>query len=587
MEELVLTGMPIGNGIAIGNLFFLEAFDEQTIPEFSITTNAVENEVERYRRAIFSSREGLYDLQRFLLKEGSSTAVSIVDAHIEILYTPFLTTLVETGIRKWKKNSEAVLSHCVNEYEKKFSRIRDSSAQQRLADVKDVASRVLKSLDTKGVSFQTEIPAHSVVLTKELIPSRAAEFSLQQVSGVVTEFGGVNSHAALIARSKGFPYVTDVQVDLLYPYCGRQVIIDGTQGKVIVDPTDETLQKYRESKKKKGFSQAHGKEKALEKAVTLDGCQATVMANLESAQDLKVLYRYGAEGIGLVRSEFFFLTEPLETISEDKQYALYKEIADASEDLPITFRVFDVGGDKGKVSFYPPEPNPALGCRALRFLLRNQEIFIRQLRALLRLGKGRKINILLPLVSSFEEIQQTKEIMKEVVATLENEGIGVAKSVGFGVMIEVPAMVAMADLLAQEVDFISIGTNDLTQYTLAADRAASQSYAFYSHRHPAMIRMIRQITTAAHMHHTPVSVCGEMASDLCAVPLLLGLGIREFSCSVRFIPRVKNILRLISLSEAESVVDEVLKVATKREVEAILEAHYQTALEKASACVAP
>ena len=246
-----------------------------------------------------------------------------------------------------------------------------------------------------------------------------------------------------------------------------------------------------------------------------------------------------------------------------------------AEEIPITFRVFDVGGDKGQVDNYPPEPNPALGCRAVRFLLRNREIFITQLRALLRASYTGRMNILLPLVSDFEEIRRVKDLMQHVKLVLQEEGHPIADKIDFGVMIEVPAMVVMADLLAQEVDFISIGTNDLTQYALAADRANRKAHSFYLPRHPAIIRMIHHIITAVSPYRKPVSLCGEIASDLLAVPLLLGLGIRQFSCSPRFIPQVRQMLEAVSIEEATVVAEEALKLSTENAVENLLNQHYK------------
>ncbi|MEM7175406.1 MAG: phosphoenolpyruvate--protein phosphotransferase [Chlamydiota bacterium] len=575
VEELSLTGTSIGSGIATGELFFLEAFDENAVPEFSISIDEVESEIERYREAIFSSREGLYDLQRFLIQEGSTKVTSIVDTHIQMLEDPFLTTFMEKRIREMGKNTEAVFCSVMREYEKKFSQIGDQFFQQRLTDVKDVAQRVLKNLNPKKKLNKVEIPQHAIIFTKELIPSKVAELSPKHVRGFITEIGGATSHAALIACSKGFPYITDIEIGLLYPYCGSQVIIDGEAGKIFVNPDFKTTEKYKALENKHHQVKLRAQEEGPRGAITRDRCEVTMLANVESLGDLDLLQNYGAEGIGLFRSEFFFLTKELGSLSEEAQYHLYRDVIVRAKGIPVTFRVFDVGGDKGQVDSYPPEPNPALGCRAVRFLLRNREIFVTQLRALLRASYAGSINILLPLVSDFEEIRQVKELMQQVKLTLQEEGYPIADAIDFGIMIEVPAMVIMADLIAQEVDFISIGTNDLTQYALAADRSNRKAHSFYRPHHPAIIRMIHHIITTVSPYCKPVSLCGEIASDLLVVPLLLGVGVRQFSCSPRFIPQVRQMLEAVSLEEATAVAEKALKLTTESGVETLLTQHYK------------
>lgn len=571
LEEIILKGAPISGGIAIGCLYYAEGFQEEIVPEFSIPNTEVEKEIGRYRRAILSSREDLHDLQCFLAKEGSTEAVSIIDTHIQMLEDPFMTTFMEKKIRQRMKNTETVFRSVMTDYEKEFSKVKDSFFKQRLLDVKDLSQRILRNLHPKKSLDMEDIPENSIIFTKELIPSSTAQASRWQVKGFITEIGGTTSHAALIARSKGIPYVANVSTDALYSLKGSLAIIDGKTGVVIIHPSDVTLKKYEQElknsdkkEKEEDLLLDHGTE-------TADGVKVEVLANIENLSDLDLLLPYNAEGIGLFRSEFLFFGKELHTFSEEDQFILYQQVMNKAKGMPVVFRAFDVGGDKGNINQYEPEPNPALGCRGIRFLLRNRDIFAEQLRALLRVSIDGDLRILLPMISDLEELYIAKELIQEVALQLRSEGHEIADEIPIGCMIEVPSAAYMTHAIARECDFLSIGTNDLIQYTLAADRATEEVNAYYRPTHPSILRMILHVIQEASDQNTPVSLCGEMASDPLLIPILLGLGVRKLSCSSRFIPKVKKLVSELSIEKLKSFTETALDLETAREVEEFIE----------------
>ncbi len=570
LEEITLKGAPISGGIAVGKLFFIKGFQEEIVPEFSIPNSGVEKEIGRYRRAISSSREDLHDLQRFLANEGSTEAVSIIDTHIQMLEDPFMTTFMEKKIRQRMKNTETVFRSVMTDYEKEFSKVKDSFFKQRLLDVKDLSQRILRNLHPRK-SFNTDdIPENSIIFTKELIPSSTAQASKWQVNGFITEVGGTTSHAALIARSKEIPYVANISIDILYSLKSALAIIDGKTGVVIVHPNEATLAKYQQELKDSNDNKEETFEKSHHGTETVDGVKVEILANIVNLSDLDLLIPYNAEGIGLFRSEFLFFGKELLNFSEEDQFILYQQVMEKARGMPVIFRTFDVGGEKGNINQYEPEPNPALGCRGIRFLLRNREIFEQQLRALLRVSPDGDIRILLPMISDLDELYIAKEIIQELALQLRSEGHEIADEIPIGCMIEVPSAALMSNLIARECDFLSIGTNDLVQYTLAADRATEELNSYYKPTHPSILRMIKHIVQEANYHNIPVSLCGEMASDPHIIPLLLGLGIRKLSCSSRFIPEVKKLVSKLSIEKLKSFTEEALSLETAHEVEAFL-----------------
>ena len=570
--EIILEGNTISEGVSVGKLVFIDDFPGETASEFSIQLHEVEYEVARFRSALSSSKKDLCHLERFLAREGSREAASIINAHIQMLADPFMIKFVEEKIRKMMKNTESVFRSVMTDYEKEFAKIGKSYRDQRLLDVKDLSNRILCHL----ISFKrlnlTTFPKGIIFFTKELLPSLASEATPAQVKGFITETGGPNSHAALIARSKGIPYISGVSIQGLNHYQNCDVIVDTRRDRVIVNPSKRKLTVHRLKKNgkctKRGRSTIEGQ--------TRDGCKLTFLTNIESIDDLKLVDQCGAHGIGLFRSEFLCSGEKLFSFSEEDQYELYRKIVKKANGKPLTFRLFDFGGDKSNLVGYEGEPNPALGCRAIRFLLCHLKVFKRQLRALIRLSLEGDLRILLPLVSDVTEVVEVKKLIKKLIFELSNEGHKVAKRVPIGSMIEVPSAVIACDLIAKESDFLSIGTNDLIQYTLATDRTRQDCHPFVTSMHPSIIRMIDHIAREGSRFNIPVSLCGEMAADPLMIPLLLGLGIRVFSCAPKHVPTIRKLSEELKVAKCQIQAKEVMKLKTSSEVERYLRGKFSS-----------
>jgi len=572
-KEIHIKGAPVSEGIAIGIPVFLSSEGEE-VPDFPITTGEVENEIARYRQALSSSRHDLKKLQDDLTEEGSSEIASIIGTHIEMLDDPLMTTHMETKIREMLKNTEAVFHTVIHDYEQRFSETPDGFFQQRLSDVRDLSQRVLRNLcDSNKVSFD-EIPQDAIVFAKELIPSDTASIQASRISAFVTQSGGGTSHAALIARAKGIPYVSSVSMDVLEKSKGSCVIVDGRTGDIILNPTMDTIEKYEKLKKRlmKQYQQLE-KDKDLP-AETLDGYQVELFANINNLGDLELAHHHCASGIGLFRSEYLFLKDPTLFFDEKAQIDEYKNIFDHSQNLLMTFRVMDLGGDKYSDLFpeMSREPNPVLGCRGIRFLLTRRDVFRIQMRAILQAAAGHHIRLLLPLIADIHELREVKIFIQRIKEELRMEGVPFLEDTPLGCMLEVPSAVLICDALAQESDFLALGTNDLIQYTLGIDRSNPGMSDFYYPTHPGVIRMIRMTLLETKRYAKSVTICGEMASNPLVTALLLGMGVRQFSCAPRFIPLIKRMIRHLSLVDAVDIAEHVLTLKTSEDISKYLHA---------------
>jgi phosphotransferase system enzyme I (PtsI) len=421
------------------------------------------------------------------------------------------------------------------------------------------------------VSFDT-IPQDAIVFAKELIPSDTASIQASRISAFVTQSGGGTSHAALIARAKGIPYVSSVSMEVLEKIKGKCVIVDGLTGDIILNPSADTLEKYEKLKTRlmKQYQQLE-KDNALEPE-TLDGYHVGLLANINNIGDLELAHHQRAEGVGLFRSEYLFLKDPTLFFNEKAQIELYKELFQNAKGLTVTFRVMDLGGDKYSDVFpeLSKEPNPVLGCRGIRFLFRRMDVFKTQLRAVLQAGSGHSVKLLFPLITDIHELREVKIIVQNVKQELQSEGLPFLEHTPLGCMLEVPSAVLVCDALAQESDFLALGTNDLIQYTLGIDRSNPGMSDFYYPTHPGVIRMIRMTLLEAGRYGRPVTICGEMASNPLFTSLLLGLGVRNFSCAPRFIPIIKRTVRHLALLDCAEIAEHVLSLKTSADILAYL-----------------
>ncbi len=545
-EEIRLQGVPISGGIAIGIIQVFHHNEEWVVPEYEILHEHIELEIGRYRLALSKSKENLRELQDLFHEEGGSEGASIIGAQIQMLEDPLLTGEIEDKIRASRKNGESVFKGFISEYMRFFSDESDPEVHQRLLDVKDVAARVLKHLYPQWVEHDEKNLLQSIICSYELVPSYTAEATLGEVQAFITEIGGSTSHAALIAKAKAIPYVSNIKIDTLKVSGGCTVIVDGTYGNVIINPSKTTINMYQ--RKQRGQSVRFDVMKEEEAEVrTIDGTIIDVQANVETLADLDLLKRAKIKKIGLVRSEFLYMRKELETVGENEQYQLYKKLVQLAGNMEIVFRVFDIGSDKKLLSANNHEPNPALGERSIRFLLKHRKFFSTQIRAILRASVFGKVHLMLPLVTDIGELIEAKMHIHEERLKLEKEGYEVPGVLSIGCMVEVPAFVIMCDQMVKECDFLSIGTNDLIQYTLAVDRSNPLTSDRYGEAHPSILRMIEHVVKIGHGANIPVSICGEIASNPLYTKRLLELGVRALSCAPRYIPAIKRAIRSIDL----------------------------------------
>ena len=568
-EEKRYTGIPVSEGIAIGSPFFLKPIEED-IPSFAISQTEVDAEVARYRQAIFSSKEDLHRLRQDLAMEGSEEAVDTIETHIQMLDDPMITTQMEGEIREQLRNTESVFHSVIHEYENRFSERTNSFFHERLVDVKDVSKRILSHLKEKQDAQLADIPTGSVIFSKEIAPSYTAAAHPAQIGAFITKSGGGNSHAALIARAKGIPFITNIDTEEIEDQSIESIIIDGYEGLVILNPTSATLTSYREKQQRLATRYQRFLEEDHLKPETVDGFSTRLFVNIGNLHDLDS-FPYTHDGIGLFRTEYLFLQSNEFYPSESYQIDAYRSLLEKLQGAPMVVRVFDLGGDKNPSLFQQRqlEPNPVLGNRGIRYLLRNKKMFRIQLRAIYQAAPHGNIRLLLPLISDINELRQSKAIIEEVREQLKGE-MEAVPVLPIGCMIEVPSAVMICDALARESDFFSMGTNDLVQYTLGVDRSNPSMRELYYPAHPSVLRMVKLIALEAKRQDLPLTICGEMASNTLFTPLLLGLGLSDFSVAPRYLPYLKQTIRNWTIVEAYKVAEQALSLSDPKEISHLL-----------------
>lgn len=563
LGEVTLRGLPISKGIGIGSPLYFHSAERGGSTEL-LTGEEVDQEIHRYRKALDLSCQDIEDLRKISLSEGPEEIVSILGTHLEMMRDPLMTTQIEEKIRTTQQRSETIFSALLEEYTERFRTIQDSFFKERVRDVVDISRRILGHLNPGTATRMTAVAKRSVIFTQELVPSETVEADPEKVCGFVTMADGITSHAAIIARAKGIPCVTGITA-LCFEEVKevRSIIVDGSQGLVILNPTKQTLKKYLLLKK--GLLETDKKLKNVlpYQGETIDGYEVQVFANLENPHEMDLLRKNGAAGVGLFRSEYLCLSRH-RFPTEEEQFFAYQKMARALKGKPLVIRIFDIGGDKnidplpekeGEYDFAElrGEANPALGCRAIRFLLRYSDILKTQLRAILRASRYGDVQILIPMVSDLQEIEKIKVWVEKVRKELISEGHKIPEKIPLGCMIEVPSAALLAGQIAEHVDFLSIGTNDLTQYVLAADRNNPNTSELYFSPHPSLLQLIQKIIESVAKLSKPILLCGEYAADPMLIPILIGLGIRELSVSARHIPLVKHTLKKWTILEASRV----------------------------------
>lgn len=569
LHKIQLKGLPLSRGIAIGPLYLVE-IPEEPIPEYSLAPDEVEAEVMRYRHAVGDGVFEIQHLQKELLNEQNAEGAAILDSHLYILKDPVMIGEVENEIRAMQRNAEYVFDRIMKQYQKKFSSIKDPFFLDRLKDIRDVSRRLLNCLKKEVKSYFNEMPKNAIVFIRELSPSDVVEASARLVSAFVTQGGGEASHAAIVSKAKRIPLVTSIDFTQIKFPQECTVIVDGENGDVIINPDSETVVDYTQRLNSTNEALVLLEAEASYNAETYDGHPIQLSANVSLIDELDLLHKNGGCSVGLFRSEYIFLSDE-ELPNEEKQFNTYRQIIEGMKGFSVAIRVFDLGGDKYMLGRKAPyESNPFLGCRAIRFLLREKRFFKAQLKAILRARAYGELSIMFPMISTLGELREAKELLKEVQSELQAcHGVS-PQPVRIGCMIEVPSAAVIADLLAKECDFLSIGTNDLVQYNLAVDRGNHTLHDLYNPADPSVIRLIKHIVNSANREGIPVSICGEVAADERYTALLLGLGIHELSVSICHMARVKAAIRNCSIIEAVQFADQVLLCKTAQEVEELL-----------------
>ncbi|PTM56518.1 phosphoenolpyruvate--protein phosphotransferase [Desmospora activa] len=562
-----IQGIGAAAGMAIGQAVIWRK-EETEVTVKTITD--VDAEEKRLQEVVQTAREQLQALRQTTLERMGEEEAGIFDAHLAFLDDPSYIGEMKTRIHDQKKNAEAVCQQVTDEMAGMLASLDDEYMRARADDIRDVGGRLLLLLLGVEPFDPTRLEPGSVVVADELTPSDTAQFP-PGIAGMVTARGSKTAHAAIMARTLGIPAVLGLGASLDEIKEGDTIILDGESGAVTLNPDDANRRQAEATIKQQQEIREQALSQANEDAYTADGKRVQVLANIGSPADVDAALQNGAEGVGLFRTEFLYL-ENDHWPTEEEQYQAYRKVLEAFADKPVVIRTLDIGGDKDlPYAKLPKEENPFLGHRAIRFCLANPDIFKTQLRALLRAGVHGDLWVMFPMVENLSEVRQAKSLLSECRQELELAGIEVAASIQIGIMIEVPAAAVNADQLAKEVDFMSIGTNDLTQYTLAADRGNELVAHLYDAAHPAVLRLVKKTCDAAHEAGIIAGMCGELAGDPKMTEILVGLGLHELSMSAGAIPEVKVSVRQVSSNEAHQLADEVLLAEDGDQVRAIAE----------------
>jgi phosphotransferase system enzyme I (PtsI) len=553
LGERVFRGIAASAGVCRGKVLLLGQGQEEVL-RYEVAAKDVPCQIERLEQALIQTRKQILEVQHQVTEAMGAEEASIFEAHLMVLEDHTLIEQVTRLMRGKRLNVEYAFHEVAGKYVATLSAVEDEYLRERAKDMRDVTNRILNNLLGRTDRHDLRhVPEPCVVISDDLSPSVTAQLDRKNVLGFATDVGSKTSHTAILARSLHIPAVVGLQVASQQLHSGQYVLLDGFNGLLILNPTDQTLFEYGQLVRK----HVDLEEKLLDvrdkPAITLDGHLVTLSANIEQASDVEAVQASGAEGVGLFRTEYLFISRAT-LPSEAEQYQAYRQVASALRPHPVVIRTLDLGGDKFLSHLeLPDQLNPSLGWRAIRFCLHEQAIFRSQLRAILRASAEGNVKLMYPMISGLDELTQANAIVQECKAELKSQNVPFDGDLEIGVMIEVPSAVMIADSLAKRVDFFSIGTNDLIQYSLAVDRMNEKIAHLYEPTHPAILRLIQLVVEAAHRNKIWVGVCGEMAGDPLLAPLLLGLGVDELSAAAPLVPSVKFLIRRLKISEAKAV----------------------------------
>lgn len=563
-----IRGIAASDGVAIATAYLLVepdlSFDNGTVTD-------TEAEVAKFNGALNTSKVELTKIRNNAEQQLGADKAAIFDAHLLVLEDPELIQPIEEKIKNENVNAAQALTDVSNQFITIFESMDNEYMAERAADIRDVSKRVLAHILGVDLPNPSIIDESVVIIGNDLTPSDTAQLNKQYVQGFVTNIGGRTSHSAIMSRSLEIPAVVGTKTITEEVEAGDIIIVDGMTGDVIVNPSDEVVAQYQE-KRDNFFKDKQELQKLRDaESVTEDGHHVELAANIGTPNDLPGVVENGAEGIGLYRTEFLYMGRD-QMPTEDEQFEAYKAVLEAMKGKRVVVRTLDIGGDKELPYLdLPEEMNPFLGYRAIRLCLAQPEIFRPQLRALLRASVYGKLNIMFPMVATIQEFRDAKALLEEERQNLKNEGVEVSDDIEVGIMVEIPSTAALADVFAKEVDFFSIGTNDLIQYTMAADRMSERVSYLYQPYNPAILRLVQRVIEASHAEGKWTGMCGEMAGDQTAIPLLLGLGLDEFSMSATSILKARRLIRNLSEAQMKDLAAKAVNCATSEEVVALVE----------------
>ena len=562
-KETRFRGIGVSPGIAHGVIHVVRD-DLDDVVRYHIEPSQIGNEIARFETALVQTRVQILEMQQKIAEAIGAQDAAIFDAHLLVVEDRTLIDEVLRRLETERCNVEWIFQQVASNYAETLSKIDDPYLRERALDIQDVTRRIVRNLQGKAPKPELSAAEPHILVAHNLTPSDTAGMNRQVVQGMATDLGSRTSHTAIIARSLNIPAVVGLHDATQKLESGQHVLLDGYTGLLVVDPNVETLAYYGEVQARKGQVAQALRQLRESTSTTADGRHIVLSANIELPSDVDAVSENGAEGIGLYRTEFLYINrDSLPT--EQEQYEIYRKVAERVHPHPLIIRTFDLGGDKLAVGAVDTgdELNPFLGWRAIRFCLENIDIFKTQLRAIIRASAAGNVKVMFPMISGLDELRHARQVLEECRTEIGDAASG---KMEVGVMIEVPSAAISADLLAREVDFFSIGTNDLIQYAIAVDRVNERIAHLYEPTHPAVVRLLKMIADAAHANSLWVGVCGEMAADVALIPLLLGLGMDELSVGATSVPRVKAAVRNLSLPECRTLVEEALKLQTSSEI---------------------